>query len=306
MTIRGAIVTPSPMHKFLGVILDQELRWHEHTAYAIVKGAHYTMLICRISKSVQGVPTKLVQQLYRAVVIPRTLYMASIWLQPTYNEVTNKTIHRSLGVTKRIAQMQHTTTLAITGAMKSSPGNSLEIHTDLYPVPLLVQCTLYNALIRMSTLPTHHPFNPIITCIANWGMVRHHKTAIHSLIQHLTTDPRTIETIIPWPIHPDSHTPFSTSIVASKEDAIAQFRRCTTWTMIFTDGSSTNGKVGAAASLYIDFTHVATLQYHLGDYTEHTVFKAEAVGLILAAQLLLTRNKASFPVTIFADNQAVI
>ena len=60
MTIRGAIVTPSPTHKFLGVILNQELRWREHTAYAIAKGACYTMLICHISKSAQGVPTKLV------------------------------------------------------------------------------------------------------------------------------------------------------------------------------------------------------------------------------------------------------
>lgn len=76
--------------------------------------------------------------------------------------------------------------------------------------------------------------------------------------------------------------------------------------MIFTDGSSTNGKVGAAASRYVDFMHVATLRYHLGDDTEHMVFEVEAVGLILAAQLLLTRNEASFSAVIFADNQAVI
>jgi len=83
-------------------------------------------------------------------------------------------------------------------------------------------------------------------------------------------------------------------------------RRCTNRTMIFTDGSSTNGKVGAAASLYINFTHIATLRYHLGNDSEHTVFEAKAVGLILAVQLLLTRSEASFPATIFIDNQAVI
>ena len=60
------------------------------------------------------------------------------------------------------------------------------------------------------------------------------------------------------------------------------------------------------ASLYIDFSHVATLRYHLGKDTEHTVFKAEGVGLILATQLPLSRNEATFPATIFADNQAVI
>ena len=76
--------------------------------------------------------------------------------------------------------------------------------------------------------------------------------------------------------------------------------------MIFTDGSCTNGKVGAAASLYVDFNHVATLCYHLGNKTEHTVFKAKVVGLILAAHLLLIRNKVMFPATIFADTEAVI
>ena len=140
----------------------------------------------------------------------------------------------------------------------------------------------------MSTLPTHHLLNPIIMCIATRGVVKHHKTAIHNLARHLATNPRMIETIYPQSIHPDFHMPFNTSIAASKEDIIAEFRRCTTQTMIFTDRSSKNRKVGAAASLYVDFTHVATLRYHLGDDTEHTVFEAEAVGLILAAQLLLT------------------
>ena len=36
------------------------------------------------------------------------------------------------------------------------------------------------------------------------------------------------------------------------------------------------------------------------------IFEAEAVGLILAAQLLLKHNAATFPATIFMDNQAVI
>ena len=36
------------------------------------------------------------------------------------------------------------------------------------------------------------------------------------------------------------------------------------------------------------------------------MFEAEAVGLLLAAQLLTQRREASFPATIFADNQAVI
>ena len=45
LIVKGVTITPSPTHKFLRVILDQELRWCEHTSYATVKGAHYTMLL---------------------------------------------------------------------------------------------------------------------------------------------------------------------------------------------------------------------------------------------------------------------
>ena len=196
--------------------------------------------------------------------------------------------------------------IAITGAMRFSLSDSLEIHANLLPGPLLVQHILHKPLLCISTLPNHHPLNAITTHIAKCGPVRCHKTALHHLLQNLAVNPLMMETIHPRPVHPVSSTPFNTSIAASKEAAIADFHCCTSRTMIFTDSSSTNGKVGAAASLYVDFSHVATLWYHLGKDTEHTVFEAEAVGLILAARLLLSRNKATFPATIFVDNQAVI
>ena len=92
LVVKGVTITPSPTHKFLGVILDQELRWREHTSYATAKGAHYAMLLRRLSKTAQGVPTKLICQLYQMVVIPWTLYTASVWLRPTYNTETDEAI----------------------------------------------------------------------------------------------------------------------------------------------------------------------------------------------------------------------
>jgi len=72
--------------------------------------------------------------------------------------------------------------------------------------------------------------------------------------------------------------------------------------MIFMDGSSHNGLVGAVVALFIDHNHVVTLRQHLGKATKHTVFEAKAVGLILAAHLLTQRREVTFPATIFADN----
>lgn len=215
-------------------------------------------------------------------------------------------MHGSIGTAKKITQMQRTALLAITSTMRSSPTDSLEVHANTLPGPLLIQHVLFNSHIRISTVPLHYPLNPIVTRIAKRSPVKRHQSALHLMIRNLAVDPRTIETIYPRPVHPNSHTPFATSIAASKDKAIAEFHQCTTRTMVFTNGSSTNGKVGAAASLYIDFEHIAMLRFHLGNDTKHMVFKEEAVSLILATRLLSSRNEATFPATIFADNQVVI
>ena len=41
--------------------------------------------------------------------------------------------------------------------------------------------------------------------------------------------------------------------------------------MVFTDGSCHDGKVGAAATVFVNHEHVATMRYHLGKATDSTV-----------------------------------
>jgi len=97
-----------------------------------------------------------------------------------------------------------------------------------------------------------------------------------------------------------------TCIAPSKEKAIEEYGKLTNKTKVFTDGSCIDRKVGAAAVLYVDDHQISTLRFHLGSAEEHTIFKAEVVGLILAAHLLTTSHEASFPAVILADNQAAI
>ena len=95
-------------------------------------------------------------------------------------------------------------------------------------------------------------------------------------------------------------------IVDNKEVSLKDFRKLGDQMLVFTDGSCTDGLIGTSVVLYIDHTHVATLCYYLGSAEHHTVFKAEAVGLILAARLQITRPETSFPASILVDNQVVI
>ena len=39
---RNIVINPTPSHKFLGMFLDQELRWWEQANYALAKGTEYT------------------------------------------------------------------------------------------------------------------------------------------------------------------------------------------------------------------------------------------------------------------------
>ena len=305
MMIRGATIKPAPSHKFLGVIVDQELRWREHAAYAITKGASHAMLLRCLSSPSHGISAKLIRQLYQAVAIPKMTYAASVWFKPMYNAGSRTTVRGSKGIAARMTQIQRTAALAITGAMRTSPTDSTEAHANLYPIPILMQHILFRSTLRLASLPTHHPLQATIHRAARRD-VKRHRTAIHRLLHGLAVKPAKIETISPHSVHPTALTPFLTQIAASKEDAVLEFAQCHTQTMIFTDGSCHDGKVGAAAALFINHEHVATMRYHLGNATDHTVFEAEAVGLILAAQLLLKHNAVTFPATIFADNQAVI
>ena len=305
IVIRGITIKPSKSHKFLGVMVDQELRWKEHASYALAKGVAYVALIRRISTSAHGVSPRLMRQLYRSTAVPKMLYAASVWLKPVFTAGSQSLTRGSQGIIKKLAQVQRAAAITITGAMRTSPTDSTEIHANLMPMSTLVQKMLFNSSIRIASLPESHPLHGLATRVKKRNVV-HHKTALHHLLHGLKLKPGTIETIIPRPTPPNSLTPFTTDIAASKEDASSDFQQCEDSTMIFTDGSCHNGQVGAAASLFVDKEHKATLRYHLGKATEHTVFEAEAVGLILAAQLLVRFRGAKYPASIYVDNQAAV
>jgi len=55
---------------------------------------------------------------------------------------------------------------------------------------------------------------------------------------------------------------------------------------IFTDSSGIDGQVRVAAVLYRHGWEIRVLRYYLGKLVEHTVFKVEAVGVLLALHLL--------------------
>lgn len=100
--------------------------------------------------------------------------------------------------------------------------------------------------------------------------------------------------------------PIQISIPADKEASVREDRSSREEIKIYTDGSIHNEKVGAAAVLYRKGWRRRMLRLHMGKASDHTIYEAELVGLLLGIQLLKTETKGKTKCTIRADNQAAI
>jgi len=69
-------------HKFLSVILDQELKSHAHINYALTKGTKWVTQYHRLAKNMKGVSAKYMRRLYIMVAIPHMLYATDLFFTP--------------------------------------------------------------------------------------------------------------------------------------------------------------------------------------------------------------------------------
>ncbi|KAL4063164.1 hypothetical protein J3A83DRAFT_4076049, partial [Scleroderma citrinum] len=118
---------------------NQKLQWKDHAAYALTKSTSYTLLLRRLSSSLWDIPVKLMHQLYQSVAIPRATYAVAIWIQPLFSHMSPTLLKGSKGIASKLVLTQRTTTIAITGAMRTVPTDSLNILANLIPTHLMLQ-----------------------------------------------------------------------------------------------------------------------------------------------------------------------
>ena len=100
--------------------------------------------------------------------------------------------------------------------------------------------------------------------------------------------------------------PFKIQIPSSKEESMREDAQAPEHVKLYTDGSAHIGKVGAAAIMTKDGKSLGKLHYYLGNDSEHTVFKAELVGILFGLQLIKNKQLRNLTYTIGVDNQAAI
>jgi hypothetical protein len=154
VTIHNHTIHPSKSHKFLGIIIDKNLNFKEHVALALVKGMKYAMACNRMIRPTRGIHGKLMRRLYESVVIPKMLYAADVWCTRLVTKGRGKK-GRGRGVrgfASQLAWVQCMAMLSITGGLRSSASDLLDIHANILPLQQMIQKACHRATLRMATL----------------------------------------------------------------------------------------------------------------------------------------------------------
>ena len=298
-------VKTSTSHKFLGVILDDKLRFKQHADYALAKGTEWEARIRSIAKMARGTKGRFIKRLYYTVGLAKMLYAADVWCTSPLERSNTKS--RTSAFITKMERVQRQVALRITGALRTTPSNLLLPHAGLIPLQLQIRKICQNLALRIATLPAHHPLFRTANKAAK-KVPKRHPSPLQIILCLLPAHPSKMETIDTLRKPLEWRQPFATRIPNSEEEALALNNENMDDVKLFTDGSGLNGHIGAAAVLTRGFHPYIIARHYLRPDTKHTVYEGECVGQLLGLHLLkrLSTGLDIRSVTITVDNQASI
>ena len=285
MTFQGCTVTAQASHRFLGVIVDQGLCWRQHADFALTKAAKWTSAFRRLARPSTGVSLRLMRQMYCAVALPKMTYAADVWYTPTRKKEGAKKTSGSVGIMKRLASVQRMGSTAITGALGTTPTDLLDLHAGLWPVHLMLYRICHWAATRLALLPVLHPLYKLYRIQAKC-YIKMHRSPLHELAASYSIAPERMETQDPDRLPLAYEVKARITLVGQDEEQDRGGALGDGEVELYSDGLGLDGMVGAAAVMFKGAQGAKTLRYSLGQLTEHTVYEAEAVGVILALHML--------------------
>ena len=128
-------------------------------AAAIGKGREWLRQCSRLAKTSGGMSGRHMRKLYLAVVRPRMLYGADVFLGPALRSDSLQNKKGTRAALSKLAAIQRSAALLIVGGLRSSPTDSLDVHANLLPFHLMVDKARFQAALRLATLPTSHPLH---------------------------------------------------------------------------------------------------------------------------------------------------
>ena len=268
-------------------MFDPKLSWRAHVMKVIAKTSHWMQLLWRLTKMASGLSPSKTHQFCNTITIPALTYACDVWYTPPCKLHHCRNARGSIHATKLLQPIQARATRLITGSLRGTTFDILDVHVNTPPVDLLFRKAQINAAAHLSSLLPKHPLHMTVHRVAR-QFVNRHKSPLHYLFHITQIDPKCSEIITPTCRHPLYTPPLTTRINTSKESALElaqKTHQCFRFKM-YCDGSVLEGRVGAAAILYKHNNVIKASQYHLGKSSEHTIYEAELVGILLAFNLL--------------------
>ncbi|KAG2745195.1 hypothetical protein P692DRAFT_201841332 [Suillus brevipes Sb2] len=241
ITIGNHVIRPSHSHKFLGVIIDDELRFKKR--------------MIRMTKGIK--------------VIPKMLYAADIWCTDLISKGRGKSRGRGArGVVSQMARVHRMAAILTTGAMCSTATDLLDAHANILPFQRILRSNCHRATpLRLASLHNDHPLYKGIESAHRYVAKRNYTkqkrlpSPIHKLFREFEINPTVTEKILPIRHYPKWSPDIETRIAETKAKAV------------YLDGSAIEGGVGGAAVLMEGERRVRESRFYLGKVEEHTVYE---------------------------------
>jgi hypothetical protein len=238
------------MAKFLGIIVDNKLSWKAQGAAALAKGQSWIIQFARMTWASCSTMAKYVCKLYLTIAVPCMLYAVDIFL------TQQKKVGKRAGedrpkqaIVNKLASIQRQAVIMITGAMRTTATDILDIMAGLLPFHAQVDKHQHRAALWLAMLPKSHPLDKPISNAAK-RLVKHHPTPLHDLMHAFGIQPQKIETIKAVRQSTKWKPCIKIQIKKDKDDMIKEVHEDNSDVKVFTDGSGMEGKIGVAAVLY--------------------------------------------------------
>ena len=181
LALPNIIINPFKSTKYLGIMLDQNLRWNEQLAYMQEKGSKWVAQIHRAAKPSWGLTPKAADRPYIGVALPRILYGIDMWCVPAHKEAEGDRRKGNIHAIKKLTTMQRAGTLAITSGFHTSPTDALDAHAAILPMHLKTGKVLHRAAVRLASLPTSHPLCQQYR-LAGARKAKRHRSALQEIL----------------------------------------------------------------------------------------------------------------------------
>ena len=307
LVIEGQIVRVVESYKYLGIHIDANLKWKEQAQRATANANKWILQFRRLTRPSTGVKAKLMRQLYLAVALPKITYGIDVWYTPPNKPIGSTRNKGSVCALDNLQKAQRLATLAITGTLRSSPNDYVDIHASVLPMDLALLKACHNATVRSLTLPSTNPIHQLVRKAKRHPPVKH-LGPIDSLLKLFSLADTKVETIHPA-ITIKREKRYTTKMDNTREDSIFNESHDDADFKVFSDGSGHDNGIGSAAILYVKGRHrsIRSLKKFLGTTEKHNTYEAEAVGAILAIWLLETTPETiGKKVSLYIDNQSII